>query len=204
MFITLEGPEGSGKTTQTQRLAEWLQAQGCNVLALREPGGTPIGDRIRAVLVDRASAGMHARTELLLFCASRAQMLDERVKPHLARGGIVLCDRFADSSLAYQGYGRGLDLDVLRILLDFATFGIKPDLTLFLELEVELGLQRRMKNGGEWNRLDAEALDFHRRVRTGYQALAAEEPGRWVRIDAGQSTEWVESAIQAAVSARLR
>jgi dTMP kinase len=203
MFITLEGPEGGGKSTQAARLAEWLRAQGFDVLALREPGGTAIGDRVRAILMDRVNSGMDARAELLLFCASRAQMMSEKVRPHLASGGVVICDRFADSSLAYQGYGRGLEIGILRALLAFATFGVKPDLTLCLDIDAEAGLRRRLANQAEWNRLDAEALEFHRRVRAGYLELAAAEPGRWRVIDADRPADEVEADIRAAVAAAL-
>jgi dTMP kinase len=201
MFITLEGPEGSGKTTQAQRLASWLCAEGHDVLALREPGGTTIGDGVRRILLDHGSSHMDARTELLLFCASRAQLVAEKIRPHLARGGIVVCDRFADSTLAYQGYGRGLDLEFLTSLLNFATHGIKPDLTLLLDIDVEAGLRRRARE--EWNRLDAETIDFHRKVRSGFLALAAAEPQRWVILPADRPVDAVTEQIQRAVRKAL-
>ncbi len=198
MFITLEGPEGSGKTTQAQRLAGWLIQRGYDVLAVREPGGTAIGDAVRHTLLDFASAGMDARAEVLLFCAARAQLVSDKIVPHLARGGIVVCDRFADSSLAYQGYGRGLDLDVLRRLLAFATHSLLPNLTLLLDVDVDTGL-RRKAGEQEWNRLDAETLDFHRRVREGYLTLADAEPGRWRVIDAGLPFDEVAERVRQAV-----
>ena len=203
MLITFEGPDGSGKTTQARRIAEWLASLGHEVLVIREPGGTEIGDRVRAILMDRANTHLDPRAEMLLFCASRAQMMAEKVRPHLARDGIVICDRFADSTLAYQGYGRGLDLGILRILLDFATFGIKPDLTLCLDVDPRTGLERRASDRGGMNRLDAEPLAFHERVRAGYLALAAEEPQRWVVIDAGAPPDVVERRLQDTISARL-
>ncbi len=203
MFITFEGPDGSGKTTQARRIAEWLGSLGRSVLAIREPGGTDIGDRVRAILMDRANTSLDPRAETLLFCASRAQMMAEKVRPHLARGGIVICDRFADSTLAYQGYGRGLDLGILRVVLDFATFGVKPDLTLCLDVDPYTGLQRRASDRGGMNRLDAEPIAFHERVRAGYLALAAEEPQRWVVIDAGAPPDVVERRLREAISARL-
>ncbi len=137
---------------------------------------------------------MHARTELLLFCASRAQLVAERIKPHLAAGGIVLCDRFADSTLAYQGYGRGLDLAELRTILRFATQGLTPNLTLYFDIDSETGMSRRASGGGV-NRLDAESLDFHRRVRSGYLEMAAAEPARWVVIDASADIQTVFQAV---------
>lgn len=200
MFITFEGPDGSGKTTQLRLLAAWLRAQGRDVLTVREPGGTAMGESVREILLQTRTGGaaMDARAELLLFCASRAQLMVERILPHLAQGGVVLCDRFADSTLAYQGYGRGLDLGLLRTVLDFATRGRWPDRTLYFDLEVEESLARRAGDG-EVNRLDAESLDFHRRVRAGYLDLAAREPQRWVTIDARQSIDAVETVVQRAV-----
>lgn len=200
MFITFEGPDGSGKTTQLRLLAARLRAQGRDVLTVREPGGTAMGESVREILLQTRTGGaaMDARAELLLFCASRAQLMVERILPHLAQGGVVLCDRFADSTLAYQGYGRGLDLGLLRTVLDFATRGRWPDRTLYFDLEVEESLARRAGDG-EVNRLDAESLDFHRRVRAGYLDLAAREPQRWVTIDARQSIDAVETVVQRAV-----
>lgn len=195
LFITFEGPEGSGKSTQLRLLAEHLRQLGRDVLETREPGGTPIGDQIRKVLTRTENAGMHPRTEFLLFCASRAQLVHQRIRPHLARGGVVLCDRYYHSSLAYQGYGHGLDLDALMAITRFATGGLEPDLILLLDLPVELGLQRRRKEGN-LNRLDAFALDFHRAVRQGYLALARAEPARWAIIDARPPIEAVQRAIR--------
>jgi len=202
MFITLEGPEGGGKTTQAQKLVAWLRTQGKDVLAVREPGGTGISDAVRHILLDFTSTNMDIRTELLLFCASRAQLVSEKIKPHLAHGGIVVCDRFADSSLAYQGYGRGLDLEMLRQLLTFATYGLKPDITLLLDMDVSAGLQRKAGDE-EWNRLDAETVEFHHRVRAGYLALASAEPGRYQVIRADLPLEQVAEQIQRAVSHAL-
>lgn len=203
MFISFEGLDGSGKTTQIQRLAVWLRTHRHQVLTLREPGGTRIGDAIRAILHDRANANMDARAELMLYCASRAQLVAEQVRPHLQSGGIVLSDRFADSTLAYQGYGRGLDLDFLRTLLDFVTHGIKPDLTLYFDVEPEQALQRRMASGAEINRMDVEAIEFHRRVRDGYHQLIAQEPARWRLIDASVTADQVAAQVQDIVKAQL-
>jgi dTMP kinase len=202
MFITLEGPEGSGKTSQIGPLAEFLRQQGLDVLTTREPGGTPIGDQIRAVLHSLDNTAMHPRTEALLFQAARAQLVEQVIRPQLARGGIVISDRYADSTLAYQGYGHGLPLEQVRAVINFATGELKPDLTLLLDVDVELGLQRRSQ-GGDWNRLDAYTLDFHRRVRQGYHRLAQDEPRRWVILDAAQAPELVQEAIRKTVVDRL-
>jgi dTMP kinase len=196
MFITLEGPEGSGKSSQIPALAEFLREQGYQVYTTREPGGTTIGDQIRAVLHDLENTSMHPRTEILLFLAARAQHVEEVIRPLLEKGTIVICDRYADSTLAYQGYGHGVDLDMLKKLLDFSTGGLYPDLTILLDIDVEKGLNRRKESGGEWNRLDAYTLAFHRRVREGYLTLAANEPQRWRIVDAAQSIENVQESLQ--------
>jgi dTMP kinase len=202
MFITLEGPEGSGKTSHIPFLVEFLQAKGYTVFATREPGGTSIGEQIRDVLHNLNNTEMHPRTETLLFQAARAQFVEEVVKPRLARGEIVLSDRYADSTLAYQGYGHQQNLDEVRALIRYATGGLLPDLTLLLDLDVETGLQRRA-NGGEWNRLDAYQLDFHRRVREGYLHLAAEEPQRWVIVDAARPWDEVQHDLQQVILQRV-
>lgn len=206
MLITFEGLDGSGKTTQIQRAAAALRAAGHNVLLTREPGGTAIGDQIRAVLHDLRNAEMHPHTELLLYNASRAQLVAQALRPHLAAGGLALCDRFFDSTLAYQGYGRGLDLDALRVIVTFATGGLRPDLTVLLDIAPEEGLRRRRQAslfGEEWNRLDDMELDFHRRVHAGYHALAQAEPARWAVIDAAGSPEAVAQRVQALLAARV-
>ncbi len=173
-------------------LAEWLRQQGYQVYTTREPGGTVIGDQVRAILGNLENTAMQPRTEILLFLAARAQIVEEVIRPLLAKGTIVLCDRYADSTLAYQGYGHSVDLNTLRSLLDFATGGLYPDLTLLLDIEVQAGLERRKKSGGEWNRLDAYEVAFHQRVRLGYQQLAAAQPQRWITIDAAQPFENVQ------------
>ena len=203
MFITLEGPEGSGKSSQIPALAEHLRQQGLTVFTTREPGGTAIGDQVRDVLMSMRNTGMSGRTETLLFCAARAQLVEEVIRPRLAQGEIVLCDRFADSTLAYQGYGHGNDLDVLRGLLRFATGGLWPDLTLLLDVPVEAGLQRKIVGGSEWNRLDAYQLEFHQRVRQGFLAMAHAEPQRWQVIDATQPREMVQLALRACILERI-
>ena len=203
MFITFEGPDGSGKSTQIKRLAERLRAQGRPVLLTREPGGTAIGEQIRAVLHDLRNTAMQPRAEILLYSAARAQLVGEVIKPHLAGGGVVLSDRYYDSTLAYQGYGHGLDLSALRQITAFATQGLVPDLTLLFDLDVETGLQRRLANREEWNRLDDYALAFHQRVREGYLELMRAEPARWVRLDAAQDREALAEAVWACVTQRL-
>jgi dTMP kinase len=206
MFITFEGPDGSGKTTQVGQTAEALRARGYDVLLTREPGGTAIGDQIREVLVSLKNKSMHPRTELLLFSASRAQIVEEVIRPHLAKGGLVICDRFFDSTYAYQGYGHGLDLELLRQITQFATGGLKPHLTLLLDIAPDQSIQRRLSaaaQGEEWNRLDALALAFHTRVREGYHALMQQEPTRWVRIDAAQPVAQVQAAIGSVLEAWL-
>ncbi len=202
LFITLEGPDGSGKTRQAILLSQRLGALDYDVLLTREPGGTDIGEQIRQVLTSLDNTTMHPRTEFLLFSASRAQHVFERIRPHLERGGIVICDRYFDASLAYQGYGHRLDLDSLRAITSFATQELTPDLTILLDLPVERGLHRREQDGN-WNRLDAYDLDFHRRVRQGYLALAKSQPERWVVIDGLQPVDQVHAEIKRAVEARL-
>lgn len=202
MFITLEGPEGSGKTSQINPLADDLRQRGFSVLTLREPGGTEISEQVRAVLMNLSNTAMHPRTEILLFLAARAQLVEEVIRPALASGQVILCDRYADSTLAYQGYGHGHDLDVLRNLLNFATGGLWPDLTLLLDIAAESGLKRKL-SGGEWNRLDAYTQAFHQRVRQGYLQLAGSEPQRWEIIPADNPFEMVQSALRQAILAKL-
>lgn len=199
LFITFEGPEGGGKTTQIHRLVDSLRATGRSVVPLREPGGTTIGERIRALLLDLAESPMQIETEALLFLAARRELVHDRVLPALKAGEIVICDRFADATLAYQGYGRGMDLATLRALNAFATGGLQPDLTLLLDLPVEDGLKRRKQDPAEWNRFDAASLVFHQQVRRGYAELAAEEPRRWRRIDAARAADLVADDVWRAV-----
>jgi dTMP kinase len=200
LFITFEGPDGSGKSTQIGLTAKYLADQGYQVLCTREPGGTRIGDRIRAILHDASHGEMAAQTEVLLYTASRAQLVQQVILPHLKRGGIVLCDRYADSTYAYQGYGRQLDFDFLRSLAKFATQALKPDITIYLDMDVEKGLRRKMAANttgqGEWNRMDQLELDFHQRVRSGYLAMAQAEPERWLVIDAAGSVNEVHQVVR--------
>jgi dTMP kinase len=203
MFITLEGPEGSGKSSQIKLLAQYFTEKGLDVVQTREPGGTLIGDEIRACVHHVDNVQMSPIAEMLLYSAARAQLVAELIRPSLAANKIVLCDRFYDSTIAYQGYGRGLDLADLYAVTRIATGSLKPDLTLLLDIDVEHGLARRTGSGLEMNRLDLEAVDFHQRVRQGYQQLAAEEPGRWVVIDADRPVEAVQQSLRKAVEARL-
>jgi dTMP kinase len=200
LFVTLEGPDGCGKTVQSKRLAEHLRSEGLNVVMTREPGGTEIGDQIRQVIMSLENRQMDPRTEFLLFTASRAQLVKEVIRPHLEAGGVIVSDRFYDSSFAYQGYGHGLPLDDLRAITAFATGGLVPDLTLLIDLPAKAGLARR-KTGGNWNRMDAYDLAFHQRVRTAYRTMAQTEPERWRTVDGDQSPDNVQAALQAAVEA---
>ena len=204
MFITLEGPDGSGKTTQVKPLVDFLVSKGYPIYAAREPGGTAIGDQVREILMRLDNQSMDPRTETLLFCAARAQLVSEVVRPQLARGNIVLLDRYADSTIAYQGYGHQHDLDQIRQLLKFATGGLQPDLTILFDVDAETGLRRRQVGGGEWNRLDAYQLELHQRTRQGYLEMAKAEPKRWVIIDASRSPEMVQSQLQTAILDRLK
>ena len=207
MFITFEGPEGSGKSTQLVLLAGWLRELGWDVLTTREPGGTAIGDRVRAILLDPACSEMQAEAEVLLFSAARAQHVGQVIQPHLARGGVVLCDRYADSSLAYQGYGRGLNLATLGVITAFATGGLRPDLVVYLDIDAEAGLRRKQlhanDDASQWNRMEQETLAYHQRVRAGYLQMAAAEPGRWLLVDASQTVDAVQTTVQARVEALL-
>jgi dTMP kinase len=202
MFITLEGPEGGGKTSHMIPLGGFLETLGYTVVTTREPGGTEIGDQVRAVLTRMENVKMHPRTETLLFLAARAQLVEQCIRPELEMGHIIISDRYADSTLAYQGYGHGNDLEMLRHLLNFATGGLWPDLTILLDIRPEDGL-RRKRSGGEWNRLDAYALAFHQKVWQGYHELANQDPARWVIVDASQPFEVVQGIIRQAIVQRL-
>lgn len=204
MFITFEGPDGGGKSTQMGLLADYLTGQGYSLFRTREPGGTSISEQIRNVLHDNKNQEMDPHAEILLYSASRAQLVAEKIRPALEQGQIILCDRFFDSTYAYQGYGHGLDLEMLQRITEFATGGLKPNLTIYLDVDPDEGLRRRQKDqNGEWNRLDDMALSFHQRVHEGYLKLIDIQPERWVRIDATQPIEDVHGMIKAAVMERI-
>ncbi len=202
MFITLEGPEGSGKTSHIPQLVEYLREQGYTVFPTREPGGTSIGEQIREVLHSLENTEMHPRTETLLYQAARAQFVEQVIKPRLVAGEIVISDRYADSTLAYQGYGHQQDLEHVRALIEYATGGLSPALTILLDLDVEVGLARK-NNGDEWNRLDAYDVEFHRRVRAGDLELVKAEPKRWVVVDASQGWDEVQAALREKIVEKL-
>ena len=196
LFISFEGPDGSGKSTQIKLLAEHLNGLGQSVFVTREPGGTEIGEQIRDLLHDLRNRAMHPRAEILLYSAARAQLVGEAIVPRLAEGAVVLCDRYADSTLAYQGYGHGLDLDMLRLITGFATQGLKPDLTLLFDIDPADGLRRRSRDP---DRIEAQDLDFHRRVRQAFRDLAAADPERFTVVDATAPAPEVAARVQAAV-----
>jgi dTMP kinase len=204
MFITLEGPEGSGKTTAARHLADWLKSRGIATVLTHEPGGTPLGEEIRRLLLHLrdVSDTLDPRADALLFAASRAQHVARVIQPALERGAWVVCARFADSSLAYQGYGYGNPPDELRRLQSFATFGLQPDLTVLIDVPVEVGLGR--KRAGEWNRFeDTEGVAFFEKVRAGYLALAAEEPDRIRVVDGSGSVGDTDCRIRELVQPLL-
>jgi len=201
VFITFEGPEGAGKTLQAKRLVDLLRDDGRGALLTREPGGTLLGEQVRSVVLSETPGGpgISPIAEALLFNAARAQLVAEVIKPALDAGQVVVCDRFADSTLAYQGYGAGLDLTDLRAIADVATMGLVPDLTILLDIPPEIGLSR--KDAGSRNRFEAAFdLAFHRRVRAGFLDLARLEPGRWAVVDATRDPEAVFSDIRGAVA----
>lgn len=209
-LIVFEGVEGSGKTTQLQRCLDWLQgshlrsAVGETIpLALtREPGGTALGIGLRQLLLESSASPLQDRAELLMYAADRAQHVEELLEPQLARGTIILCDRYTDSTVAYQGYGRGLDLALIEQLNQIATGGLQSDLTLWLDIDAEVGLQRAKKRGSA-DRIEQADLDFHRRVQQGFTQLAASHPDRIIRIDASKSEQEVHLAIQEILRQKL-
>jgi len=203
LFITFEGPEGGGKTTQQELLRRYLLERGWCPLCLREPGATMVSERIRSLLLDPSLGSVAARTEALLFCAARAELVESRIRPALKAGTVVLCDRFTDSTLAYQGYGRGLSVERLTEVNAFATGGLQPHLTFCLDLPIEAGLQRK-RAASETNRMEAEGLAFHRRVREGFHALVAAEPSRWRLIDATLPPEAVAEQVRQHVDVLLK
>lgn len=214
-LIVFEGVEGGGKTTQIQLLQNWLLEKGqsipfsskstdLEVIVTREPGGTKLGKALRGLLLDADVSGesIQERAELLLYAADRAQHIEALIKPHLSRGAIVLCDRFTDSTIAYQGYGRGLDVELIQQLNHIATGGLKSDLILWLDIDVEIGLARA-KNRGKPDRMEQADIEFHRRVKQGYQELAKGNP-LIVRIDANLTMEKVQQQIQEIMKRKLK
>jgi len=202
-FITLEGIEGCGKTVQILHLANYLRGLSFDVLTSREPGGTKIGEQVRSILLGLGNTDMSTRTETLLFQAARAQIVDEVLKPNLEKGVIALFDRFADTTRTYQGYGRGQDLEVIETLIKYATDGITPDLSVFLDVDVEVGMKRRQRDSGQWNRLDALQIDFYEKARQGYLELVKAEPDRWLVVDANNGIEEVRADLLQKVEGRL-
>lgn len=208
LFIVFEGVEGSGKTTQLKRCSEWLQKVDINssleipLVVTREPGGTPLGQSLRKLLLEGDSSPIQDRTELLLYAADRAQHVEEFLKPKLAQGAIILCDRYTDSTVAYQGYGRGLDLKLIQQLNQIATNGLESNLTIWLDLDAEIGLQRARQRGIA-DRIEQADLAFHQRVQQGFTKLADNNPQRIVRIDASKTEEEVHLAIQTVLLQRF-
>ena len=198
-FITLEGTEGSGKSTQAARLAEALRAEGHAVLLTREPGGTPAAEQLRAVLLKNNSESLAAETEAFVILAARRQHVDHVIAPALRQGAIVICDRFVDSTLAYQGYARGLELKTLRAMNRWATGGLTPDLTLLFDLPVATGLRRRQRDAAGQNRLDRETTRFHQRVRSGFLELARKEPRRIKPVNAARTPEKIADDVRTLV-----
>lgn len=197
IFITFEGPEGAGKTTILQKLGKELQLEGLDIVMTREPGGIRIAEQIREVILNKNNTEMDSRTEALLYAAARRQHLVERVLPALEKGSIVLCDRFIDSSLAYQGYARGIGMDEVFLINQFAIEDVMPDATIYFDVPVEIGLQRIQENKGrEVNRLDLEELDFHKRVHEGFTLLKEKFPERFHEIDASKEINEVYRAVK--------
>lgn len=200
IFITLEGGEGSGKTTHALLLYQWLTTQGLNVLQTREPGGTPLAEQLRTILLDSPAESIAPETEALLILAARRQHVDHVIKPALAQGKTVVCDRFSDSTMAYQGYGRRLDRRALRAMNDWATGKLVPHLTLLFDVPVAVGLRRRRGETSTQNRLDREAERFHENVRRGFHLLTKQEPRRIMMIDASSSIESVQRKVETLVA----
>lgn len=202
-FIVFEGVEGAGKTTQIQKTYKFLQDHGKRVIITREPGGTELGLKFRHILLDDSLQNpLSDRTELLLYAADRAQHMEELIKPALAEGVMILCDRFTDSTIAYQGYGRGLDLELIHQLNKIATEGLESHLTFWLKIDVRIGLERTKKRG-DCNRMEKATLQFHQRVESGFQTLAEEYPHRIIPIDSSQTEEMVSQEIQTILSKKL-
>jgi dTMP kinase len=190
-FISFEGPVGAGKSTQIPKVADYFRQTGYELVVTREPGGTQVGDLIRTLVQGTEGLDIKYATEFLLYAASRAQHAEEIIIPALESGKLVLCDRYADSSVAYQGHGRGLCVDDLKAINNFATKGVYPDISVLLDLDIEVGLTRKSSKDGDWDRLDAENVDFHKKIRLGYLKLVLEDPKRWVVVDAERTPDEV-------------
>ncbi len=203
MFITFEGTEGSGKTTQIGRLVKELSEANYSVQSTREPGGTTVGDQIRSILLNPLNERLFPTSELLLYAASRAQHVREVIVPALKNGEIVISDRFADASVAYQSYGRNLNLTLITQLNRIATDGLVPDLTFLLDLPVEIGLQRASSSRGTLDRIEREKLEFHRRVQTGYLSIAEESPDRIKVVDATKSMDVIYQEIWSTIQKKI-
>ncbi|MSQ23363.1 MAG: dTMP kinase [Chloroflexi bacterium] len=221
MFVSLEGPDGAGKTTQAQLLVAKLEASDRRAILVHEPGGTDLGVHVRALLVGRTWTAIDPWAEALLFSACRAQLVREVIRPALEQGLLVIADRFADSTLAYQGAGRGLSRSPLQTLIEIATGGLQPDLTVLLDLPAEVGLARNLGPAGgqdvagqmaffeelqlaqDWNRFEDEAVAFHGRVQQAYREMAACDPARWVVVDATKGRDIVAAEVWSVVQARL-
>lgn len=201
MFITFEGMDGSGKSTQAQLFGEYLCARygAGNVVMTREPGGTAIGEQIRDIVHNMRNQEMSPLAEFLLYNAARAQVVAQIIRPALEQGKVVVSDRYGDSTLVYQGYGRQLDLEMVRNVINYATGGLKPDLTFYLDVKIEEGLARRTNGhsrGEELNRMDTQTREFYERVRRGYEILLRENPTRWIRLDGTRPIEQVRLDLQ--------
>jgi dTMP kinase len=203
LFVTFEGPDGAGKSTQVQLVANQLREVGVPIVTTREPGGTPLGERVRSVLLEPGESIIVPRAEALLMTAARAQHVAHVVRPALNEGTLVLCDRFIDSTLAYQGAGRGLPIDQLLSMQLFATEGLLPDLTILLDISAEAGLERRRTSGTPMNRLDQDELTFHERVREWYVQEAQHQRDRWVLFDAGRNANDLADEICQTILSRL-
>ena len=199
LFITFEGPEGSGKTTQASLLVESLNELDYKVKLTREPGGDPVSEDIRRILLDSSDGSIADTTELLLYIAARAQHTEQIIIPHLNDGFVVVCARYADSTLAYQGYGSGLDISLIERMNAFATYGTTPDMTFLLDIDTEVGLSRQQ----EWNRIEHKAVEYHKRVRTGFLDIAAQHSERVIVVDASQDIQTIQNQILERVKQRL-
>ena len=207
-FITFEGVEGCGKTTQIKLLSEFLSTHGMRAILTREPGGCPIADKIRTILLDAENRAISPLTELMLYAAARAQHVNEVITPALCAGQVVLCDRFSDATVAYQSFGRGIDRSVIDTLNLHACQGVSPNLTVLVDCDPQIGLERARRrieasSGPREERFELEALAFHQRVRAGYQQLAADEPKRFLIIDGSASIEQIFAAISTQVLTRI-